>query len=125
MSMNKQFHCSVRRDLKRFRVALDRPPAGDLDRASALHRAGANFRQQLTEHHESEHEIAWPAMKAVGVGDATIATFDEEHDAMATTHLDHEEGEAEQRLLDTHEDPAGKAMGKQFSRRAWASTGSF
>ena len=154
MSMNKTIHCAVRRDLRRFRVALDKFPAGDTARAAALHRAWQNFDSQLTEHHEGEHEIAWPALKAIGVSDAAIATFDEEHETMAaalkaagaamdalatsgseadaqtaaaamaaleqatSTHLDHEEREVEQLLLDKKDDPAVKAMGKQFSRRA-------
>jgi len=83
MSMNKVIHCAVRRDLRRFRAALDAFHDGDEARAAALHTAWVNFDQQLTEHHEGEHEIAWPAMKAVGVPDSSIATFDEEHDAMA------------------------------------------
>ena len=83
MSMNKVIHCAVRRDLERFRAALDAFPDGDRDRAAALHRAWDNFDAQLTEHHEGEHEIAWPALKAIGVADATIATFDAEHEAMA------------------------------------------
>jgi hemerythrin-like domain-containing protein len=83
MSMNKVIHCAVRRDLKRFRAALDSFPDGDRDRATALHRAWQNFDAQLTEHHEGEHEIAWPALKAMGVADASITTFDHEHEAMA------------------------------------------
>jgi hemerythrin-like domain-containing protein len=154
MTMNKTIHCAVRRDLRRFRAALDGFPDGDKARAAALHRAWANFQHQLTDHHEGEHEIAWPAMKAIGVPDASISTFDQEHEAMAaalrsageamgtlartgtaadaqaaatamaaldeatTTHLDHEEREVEQLLLDKKDDPAVKAMGKQFSRRA-------
>jgi hemerythrin-like domain-containing protein len=154
MSMNKTIHCAVRRDLKRFRGALETFQADDKARAAALHRAWVNFQKQLTEHHEGEHEIAWPALKALGVSDASIATFDEEHEAMAaalrtageamgalartgsvadaqtaatamaaldeatTTHLDHEEREVEQLILDKHDDPVVKAMGKQFSRRA-------
>ncbi len=154
MSMNKTIHCAVRRDLKRFRGALDGFPDGDKARAAALHKAWVNFEKQLTEHHEGEHEIAWPALKAIGVPDASISTFDDEHEAMAaalrgaseamgrlatsgsaadaqgaatamaaldeatTTHLEHEERETEQLILDKHDDPAVKAMGKQFSRRA-------
>ncbi len=83
MSMNKVIHCAVRRDLKRFRAALETFPDGDKDRAVALHRAWQNFDAQLTEHHEGEHEIAWPALTAMGVADASISTFDEEHEAMA------------------------------------------
>src|SRR4051794_7517615 len=83
MSMNKVIHCAVRRDLRRFRVALERFPDGDRSRASALHRAWENFDAQLTDHHEGEHEVAWPALKAMGVADGSISTFDEEHHAMA------------------------------------------
>ena len=83
MSMNKVIHCAVRRDLKRFRAALDSFPDGDKERAAGLHRAWENFDTQLTHHHEGEHEIAWPALLAVGVDQAAITTFDEEHDAMA------------------------------------------
>jgi hypothetical protein len=154
MTMNKTIHCAVRRDLGRFRAALDRFPDGDRARAASLHRAWANFHAQLTEHHEGEHEVAWPALRALGVPDASITTFDAEHEAMAaalrtaaeamdalarigaapeagaaatamaaldeatTTHLDHEEREVEQLLLDRKDDPAVKTMGKQFSRRS-------
>ena len=83
MSMNKVIHCAVRRDLKRFRAALDGFTDGDRARATALHRAWQNFDAQLTEHHEGEHEIAWPALKAMGFADTSIATFDEEHERMA------------------------------------------
>ena len=83
MSMNKVIHCAFRRDLRRFRAALDAFQDGDKTRAAALHRAWVNFDQQLTEHHEGEHEIAWPALKAIGVPDTSITTFDTEHEAMA------------------------------------------
>ena len=63
--------------------ALDAFPDGDRARAAALHRAWANFDAQLTEHHEGEHEIAWPALKAIGVAEPTIASFDAEHEPMA------------------------------------------
>jgi hemerythrin-like domain-containing protein len=83
MSMNKVIHAAVRRDLDRFRRALDAFTDGDRDRAAALHRAWVNFDAQLTEHHEGEHEIAWPAMKAIGIAEPTIAAFDAEHEEMA------------------------------------------
>ena len=81
--MNKVIHAAVRRDLDRFRRALDAFTDGDRGRAAALHRAWANFDAQLTEHHEGEHEIAWPAMKAIGISGPTIDSFDTEHEAMA------------------------------------------
>jgi hypothetical protein len=83
MSMNKVIHAAVRRDLDRFRRALGRFTGGDLARAAALHRAWVNFDAQLTEHHEGEHEIAWPALKAIGIDGPTIASFDDEHEKMA------------------------------------------
>ena len=81
--MNKVIHGAVRRDLGRFRRALDAFTDGDLDRAEELHRAWVHFDAQLTEHHQGEHEIAWPAMRAIGIEEATIASFDTEHATMA------------------------------------------
>jgi hypothetical protein len=81
--MNKVIHCAVRRDLERFRRALAAFTDGDRDRAAALYRAWVNFDAQLTEHHEGEHEIAWPALKAIGVSEPTITSFDAEHEQMA------------------------------------------
>ncbi len=83
MSMNKVIHCAVRRDLIRFKAALEKFSDGDKARAAALHRAWQNFDAQLTDHHEGEHEIAWDGLRAVGVDQATIDTFDHEHDLMA------------------------------------------
>ena len=83
MSMNKVIHAAVRRDLERFRRALEAFTDGDRERAAALHRAWVNFDAQLTEHHEGEHEIAWPALTSIGIAEATIASFDSEHDRMA------------------------------------------
>ena len=81
--MNKVIHCAVRRDLSRFRTALENFSDGDKTRAAALHRAWQNFDAQLTDHHEGEHEIAWVSLKAVGVDQATIDGFDHEHELMA------------------------------------------
>jgi len=83
MSMNKTIHCAVRRDLGRFRRALDTFTDGDRERAEALHRAWVNFDAQLTDHHLGEHEIAWPALQAIGISAPTIASFDAEHERMA------------------------------------------
>jgi hemerythrin-like domain-containing protein len=83
MSMNKVIHAAVRRDLDRFRTALDAFRDGDRGRAAGLLRAWTNFDAQLTEHHEGEHEIAWPAMRAIGISGPTIESFDAEHEAMA------------------------------------------
>ncbi len=83
MSMNKIIHRAVRRDLDRFRTALEGFRDGDRGRATALYRAWENFDAQLTDHHEGEHEIVWPALDAIGISGPMLATFDEEHEAMA------------------------------------------
>ncbi len=83
MSMNKVIHCAVRRDLRRFRSALEKFQDGDRARAEALHRAWVNFDAQLTDHHEGEHEIAWDGLRAIGIDQATIDGFDHEHGLMA------------------------------------------
>ena len=83
MSMNKVIHGAVRRDLRRFNEALDAFRDGDRARAGDLHRAWENFDAQLTDHHEGEHEIAWPGLQALGVDEATIDELDGEHDLMA------------------------------------------
>ena len=83
MSMNKVIHGAVRRDLKRFRGALEAFPDGDSARAADLLRAWRNFDAQLTEHHEGEHEIAWPALHSVGVSTELLEAMDAEHDTMA------------------------------------------
>ena len=83
MSMNKVIHGAVRRDLQRFLDALAAFRDGDRARAAQLGTAWDNFDAQLTEHHEGEHAIAWPAMASIGVSQELLATFDEEHDRMA------------------------------------------
>jgi hypothetical protein len=83
MSMNKVIHGAFRRDLDRFVGALTTFKAGDTTRAEQLGRAWDNFDRQLTDHHEGEHEIAWPALESVGVSQETIARLDTEHEAMA------------------------------------------
>jgi hypothetical protein len=83
MSMNKAIHGAVRRDLDRFIAALEAFPAGDLTRARQLHTAWENFDDQLTYHHEGEHQIAWPALESVGVSKELLTQLDGEHDSMA------------------------------------------
>jgi hemerythrin-like domain-containing protein len=83
MSMNKAIHAAFRRDLGRFIDALGRFPAGDRQRAEQLGTAWANFDEQLTRHHEGEHDIAWPALEKVGVSHDVLAQMDAEHDTMA------------------------------------------
>jgi hemerythrin-like domain-containing protein len=83
MSMNQVIHCAIRRDLARFLDALGRFPDGDRARAGQLTLAWANFEGELTRHHEGEHEVAWPALQAVGVEAGVLAQMDAEHDRMA------------------------------------------
>jgi hypothetical protein len=83
MSMNKVIHSAVRRDLDRFTSALGSFPAGDTARATGLGRAWDNFRDQLHHHHEGEHEIAWPALRQLGVSEDLISSLDAEHGTMA------------------------------------------
>src|SRR5215213_8959442 len=83
MSMNKVIHGAFRRDLGRFIAALDGFAEGDASRARQLGAAWANFDDQLTHHHEGEHEIAWPALEAIGVSRELLADMDAEHATMA------------------------------------------
>jgi hypothetical protein len=83
MSMNTVIHRAFRRDLQRFLDALSVFRDGDRARAAQLGKAWDNFDAQLTDHHEGEHAIAWPAMESIGVSKDLLATFDQEHDRMA------------------------------------------
>ena len=82
--MNKAIHGAFRRDLDRFVTALGTFRPGDRARAAQLGTAWANFDDQLTHHHEGEHEIAWPALQSVGVSPELLEAMDAEHDTMAT-----------------------------------------
>jgi hypothetical protein len=88
MSMNKAIHGAFRRDLDRFVEALGAFPPGDLNRAKQLGTAWENFDDQLTHHHEGEHEIAWPALQSIGVTKDVIEQMDAEHDIMAAALLE-------------------------------------
>jgi iron-sulfur cluster repair protein YtfE (RIC family) len=83
ISMNRLIHAAVRRDLARFLDALAAFPDGDGARAKQLAAAWVFFRGELDYHHRGEHEIAFPALRAVGVDDALIAQMDAEHDKLA------------------------------------------
>jgi hypothetical protein len=83
MSMNKAIHGAFRRDLTRFLDALAAFKDGDTARATQLGVAWDNFDAQLTDHHEGEHEIAWPALESIGVSREVIAQMDAEHDTLA------------------------------------------
>lgn len=88
MSMNKAIHGAFRRDLNRFVEALAAFEPGDHRRARQLATAWANFDEQLTHHHEGEHEIAWPALEAIGVSRELLDHMDAEHDTMASALAD-------------------------------------
>jgi len=88
MSMNKAIHGAFRRDLTRFVTALSSFPPGDVKRGSQLADAWSNFDDQLTHHHTGEHEIAWPALTAVGTSASLLASMDAEHDAMEAAVVD-------------------------------------
>jgi hemerythrin-like domain-containing protein len=88
MSMNKAIHGAFRRDLTRFITALSSFPSGDVKRGNQLAAAWSNFEDQLTEHHTGEHEIAWPALTAVGVSPSLLSAMDAEHDSMAVALVD-------------------------------------
>src|SRR6478735_8043391 len=121
MSMNKVIHGAVRRDLDRFRRALDAFDDGDHERATALHRAWANF--------EAEHEQMAADLASTGEAMSTLARTATRADAdvaaaamqrlqaTTVTHLDHEERETEPTLAQHQGDPVMKEMGKGFSRR--------
>ncbi|WP_166678394.1 hemerythrin domain-containing protein [Kribbella kalugense] len=81
--MNKAIHAAVRRDLGRFIDALRKFKDGDRERADQLAAAWENFDEQLTRHHQGEHETAWPALEQVGVSRDLLAQLDAEHDTMA------------------------------------------
>ncbi|MDQ3156217.1 MAG: hemerythrin domain-containing protein [Actinomycetota bacterium] len=88
MSMNKAIHGAFRRDLNRFVEALAAFEPGDDKRARQLATAWANFDDQLTHHHEGEHEIAWPALEAMGVSRELLDRMDAEHETMASALAD-------------------------------------
>ena len=88
MSMNKVIHGAFRRDLDRFITALGSFRPGDQRRADELNTAWANFDDQLTHHHEGEHETAWPALQRVGVSPDLLATMDAEHETMSQALTD-------------------------------------
>lgn len=110
MSMNKVIHGAIRRDLDRFISALQSFSAGDTVRAQQLGTAWANFDDQLNHHHEGEHEIAWPAMEAVGVSRELLDEMDDEHDAMATA-LDQTRTAMDQLVRSPGKEQAGTALG--------------
>ncbi len=83
MSMNKAIHGAIRRDIDRFIDALREFTPGNTARVQQLNLAWLNFDRQLTDHHEGEERIAFPALKAIGASSELLAELDSEHAAMA------------------------------------------
>lgn len=104
--MNKAIHAAFRRDLRRFVDALGTFPPGDRQRAEQLATAWANFDAQLVRHHEGEHEIAWPALQAVGVSHDLLTQMDAEHDTMAAALAEARDALAALRRTASSEDAA-------------------
>jgi len=137
MSMNKAIHGAFRRDLDRFVSALERFTPGDTARAVALATAWANFDDQLTYHHEGEHETMAAALTDARAAMAALAATASKPDADAAlgamqklrevtlAHLAHEESEIEDVYLAKHDDPAIKEMGRRFGRVSPARGGRF
>jgi Hemerythrin HHE cation binding domain len=82
MSMNKLIHAAVRRDLARFSSALAAFPEGSKHRAVKLATAWKFFYLELDNHHRGEHDIAWPALRAVGVSPRLLDQMDAEHERL-------------------------------------------
>jgi hemerythrin-like domain-containing protein len=117
MSMNKAIHAAFRRDLQRFVDALGAFSAGDQKRAEQLATAWANFDEQLTRHHEGEHDIAWPALESVGVSRDVLTQMDAEHDTMATALAKVREAIASLRRTASAEDAATALTAMQELQR--------
>jgi hemerythrin-like domain-containing protein len=83
MTMNRAIHAAVRRDLDRLEGALRALPDGDRDRVQQLGRAWKNFLHQLTDHHEKEDELIWPALLGLGVDPMLLMDMEQEHQRMA------------------------------------------
>src|SRR5262252_6172562 len=109
MSMNRVIHAAVRRDLDRFTNMLSTLGGGDERRAEQMAAAWANFHEQLTRHHSSEHRIAWPALRKAGISDDLLTQFDAEHDRMAAALES-----ADQAMRSLPGTPEMKAMGRAF-----------
>ena len=115
--MNRAIHAAFRRDLQRFVDALGAFSAGDRARAEQLATAWANFDAQLTNHHEGEHDIAWPALESIGVSHEVLTQMDAEHDTMAAALGKVREAIATLRRTATAEDAAAALAAMQELQR--------
>ena len=79
-TMNGLIHRAVLRDLRRFDSALERFPAGDGTRASALAELFARFDAMLTGHHESEETHLWPVLRGRPADTAEVAQLSGEQE---------------------------------------------
>ena len=83
LSLNTVIHAAVRRDLGRFKAALDTFPVGSKDRAAKLEGAWQNLDKQLYHHHHGEETIFWPALRELGADVSLVTDLDGEHQRMA------------------------------------------
>lgn len=81
-TMNSIIHAAFRRDLRRFDGALGSFPAGSGERAVQLKAAWDHFAYQLRLHHEDEEAYFWPALRALGAGEALVGDLHGEHAVM-------------------------------------------
>jgi len=111
--MNTVIHRAFRRDLRRFVDALAGFSDGDHTRATQLGKAWDNFDAQLTDHHEGEHDIAWPAMESIGVSKDLLTLFDTEHAQMAAALASTRDAMAAFRMSATAADAAAAGAGME------------
>ena len=83
LTMNTVIHAAVRRDIARFSAALEDFPVGSKPRAEQLNRAWRFLDKQLEDHHHSEEEIFWPALRELGADESLVSDLNGEHDRMA------------------------------------------
>jgi iron-sulfur cluster repair protein YtfE (RIC family) len=81
--MNTVIHAAVRRDLARFRQALNDFPAGSQQRAAQLNAAWQNLDGQLYHHHHGEETIFWPALRDLGADESLVSDLGGEHERLA------------------------------------------
>lgn len=83
LTMNTVIHAAVRRDLARFRRALQSFPVGSRQRADQLNSAWRHLDDQLYHHHHGEETIFWPALRELGADESLVGDLNGEHERMA------------------------------------------